>query len=136
MFLCKFFCLQELESILYWVEIRSLTWPLKNIPFLGLEKILGCFCGMFWGFSEQNVWLLTSQDSSCYSHINKHQWVRSTSSHTCPCLNTAFILFHRCYYASGYEIFYEIFFLNQGKRILWSSNLDISQGFWFLRAYE
>ncbi len=28
---------------LNWAETRWLTWPLKNIPFLCLEKLLGCF---------------------------------------------------------------------------------------------
>ncbi len=30
------------------VEIRRLTWPLQNNPLLYLQKILGCFCYMFW----------------------------------------------------------------------------------------
>ncbi len=30
------------------VEIRRLTWPLQNIPLFYLQKLLGCFCCMFW----------------------------------------------------------------------------------------
>ncbi len=30
------------------VEIRRLTWPLQNISLFYLQKLLGCFCCMFW----------------------------------------------------------------------------------------
>ncbi len=33
------------------VEIRRLTWSLQNIPLFYLQKLLGCFCCMFWVIS-------------------------------------------------------------------------------------
>ncbi len=39
------FCLQQMLNR---VEIRTLTWPLQNIPLFYLQKLLGCFCCMFW----------------------------------------------------------------------------------------
>lgn len=39
------------SNLLYWVEIMwvpCLTYLMKNIPFFCLEKLLDCFCCMFW----------------------------------------------------------------------------------------
>lgn len=49
---CWPFCLQFCSSVtkkqLLWVEIRWLTWWLKNVSLLCLETILGYFCSIFW----------------------------------------------------------------------------------------
>ena len=34
------------EKLLSWIEIRSPPWPLKNILFLCLQKVLSCFWSM------------------------------------------------------------------------------------------
>lgn len=31
----------------YWIEIRSLTWPSKNIPLVWNQRILSCFSSAF-----------------------------------------------------------------------------------------
>ncbi len=36
------------EMLLNRVEIRRLTWPLRNTPPFYFQKLLGCFCWMFW----------------------------------------------------------------------------------------
>lgn len=61
------------EKLLCWAEIRSLTWPLKKIQFLCLEKLSGCFCSMLWAsihlYCEVlsdwfcSLWLSTEQPS-------------------------------------------------------------------------
>lgn len=55
-----------------WVEIRGLTWELKNSSFLYLEKLLGVFCSVLWVIihlcreysSEHFILLLLSAASS------------------------------------------------------------------------
>lgn len=42
---CLGFCLGWVKTYLIW--FRWLTWALKNIPFIFLVKLLGCFDSMF-----------------------------------------------------------------------------------------
>ncbi len=60
--------------------VRRLTWPLQNITLFYLQKLLGCFCSMFWFIVQlyyvdwiwaDSIFLYTSESIFC--HINtKH----------------------------------------------------------------
>ena len=38
--------------MLCWLEIRRLTWPLENIPFLCLQNVFSCFCWICFNVSR------------------------------------------------------------------------------------
>lgn len=44
-----------MKNIFFWAEIRWLIWPLKNISFHCLEKLLLCFCCHFGSSSIYTV---------------------------------------------------------------------------------
>lgn len=43
------------------MEIKWLNWPLKNIPFLWFEKLLGCFCSMMWVITNFHYKMLSDR---------------------------------------------------------------------------
>lgn len=113
----QFFCIWQLKkhAPLGWNHVTDLTIK-KNVPFLYLQKLWGCFCSMFGviihshctGLSDQfcSIWLTEQRvgpvhfrihpAASISSHIsNKHQWPCSTGSHACSCNNIAFTMFDR-----------------------------------------
>lgn len=96
-------------------RFRWMIWPLKNTPFLCLEKFLGCFCSKLWVIIHVHcdaqldrfcsIWLNLSREyspvhftihpaASISSHaISRHQWPSSTGSHSCPCNNISSAVF-------------------------------------------
>lgn len=77
---CFQFCPQYLKSKLCWDEIRSLTWPLKNIQIFGFVKLLVCFCSLLWvtirllceALLDQSwrIWLNLSRECSPFTLHN------------------------------------------------------------------
>ncbi len=84
------------EMLLNQVEIRRLTRLVQNIPLFYLQKLLGCFCSMFWVIvhlyyeapSNQLccIWLNLGREYISIHFrievfcliITKHQWPRAT----------------------------------------------------------
>ena len=120
-------CLQWVKIMLMLVEVRWLTWPLKNITFLCLEKHLHWFCSLIWVIIHLycealschfwSIWLNLSRQyshlhfrvqpaTSISSHIiNKHQWPSSIGSHTCLTHKTVSTMFDRwCSYFGSWAV--------------------------------
>lgn len=71
-----------MKNIFFWAEIRWLIWPLKNISFHCLEKLLLCFCCHFGSSSIYTSEMLPDQFCRIWLNLSRvYIPVHSISSH-------------------------------------------------------
>lgn len=75
-------------NLLYWIEIRPLTWLLKNTSFLCLQKVLNCYSNIFRVIIHLHCVLLwaeeTPQKSSCYFLATVISSINTNESNSTP----------------------------------------------------
>lgn len=99
------FCLQQVKYTRHQIPIRWLTWPLPNIPLIGLQQYFFCFQVIVhqrceappievwefgWVWADNLAWktseflLLLSADTSAIKQGNQFDWQPSTYSIITP----------------------------------------------------
>ena len=112
------------KCMLHWIEVRWLTWPVKNILLFGPNKLIGWFLAVRVGLLSAVQWSIAASLSYCMTSIcfdkfawiwadkmflctsafilllssvdiNEHKWASSSGGHTCPSHNTTSTMFGR-----------------------------------------
>ncbi len=141
------------------VEIRRLTWLLQNIPLFYLQKLLGCFCCMFWlivhSYYEapcnqlafgwiwaDSISLYTSEFirlllSSVTSSLNTSNPVPLEAMHTAPpCFTNYVVCFGSWAVPSLLQTFffpsfcYRLILISNLQKMLFQKWSDFSDVFW------